>query len=171
MSERRIVIYGEAVLREVSEAVDEINQQVKDLVSNMVDTLKKAKGLGLSAVQIGVLKRVFVVDLTAVDLTETLRVFVNPEILETSGEAEMEEGCLSFPGIYQKIVRPAVVKVKATDLEGREFLLEAKGMAARAILHEYDHLEGKLYIDRMTPLTRTLLKGRLRKLAKSSCVA
>ncbi len=171
MSERRIVIYGEAVLREVSEAVDEINQQVKDLVSDMVDTLKKAKGLGLSAVQIGVLKRVFILDLAAVDLTETLRVFVNPEILETSGEAEMEEGCLSFPGIYQKIVRPAVVKVKATDLEGREFVLEAKGMAARAILHEYDHLEGKLYIDRMTPLTRTLLKGRLKKLAKSSCAA
>ena len=171
MSERRIVIYGEAVLREVSEAVDEINRQVKDLVSDMVDTLKKAKGLGLSAVQIGVLKRVFIVDLTAVDLTETLRVFINPEILETSGEAEMEEGCLSFPGIYQKIVRPAVVKVKATDLEGREFVLEAKGMAARAILHEYDHLEGTLYIDRMTPLTRTLLKGRLRKLAKSSCAA
>ena len=171
MSERRIVIYGEAVLREVSEAVDEINQQVKDLVSNMVDTLKKAKGLGLSAVQIGVLKCVFIVDLTAVDLTETLRVFINPEILETSGEAEMEEGCLSFPGIYQKIIRPTVVKVKATDLEGREFVLEAKGMAARAILHEYDHLEGKLYIERMTPLTRTLLKGRLRKLAKSSCAA
>ncbi len=171
MSERRIVIYGEAVLREVSEAVDEINQQVKDLVSDMVDTLKKAKGLGLSAVQIGVLKRVFVIDLAVVDLTETLRVFINPEILEKSGEAEMEEGCLSFPGIYQKIVRPAVVKVKATDLEGHEFVLEAKGMAARAILHEYDHLEGKLYIDRMTPLTRTLLKGRLRKLAKSSCAA
>jgi peptide deformylase len=171
VSERRIVIYGEAVLREVSEAVDEINRQVKDLVSDMVDTLKKAKGLGLSAVQIGVLKRVFIVDLSVVDLTETLRVFINPEILETSGEAEMEEGCLSFPGIYQKIVRPAVVKVKATDLEGREFVLEAKGMAARAILHEYDHLEGKLYIERMTPLTRTLLKGRLKKLAKSSCAA
>lgn len=171
MSERRIVIYGEAVLREVSEAVDEINQQVKDLVSDLVDTLKKAKGLGLSAVQIGVLKRVFIVDLSAVDLTETLRVFINPEILETNGEAEMEEGCLSFPGIYQKIVRPARVKMKATDLEGREFVLEATGMAARAILHEYDHLEGKLYVERMTPLTRTLLKGRLKKLAKSSCAA
>ncbi|MCK4462261.1 MAG: peptide deformylase [candidate division Zixibacteria bacterium] len=171
MSERRIVIYGEAVLREVSEAVDEINQQVKDLVSDLVDTLKKAKGLGLSAVQIGVLKRVFITDLAAVDLTETIRVFINPKILETDGEVELEEGCLSFPGIYQKIVRPAHVKVKATDLEGREFVLEAKGLAARAILHEYDHLEGTLYIDRMTPLTRTLLKGRLRKLAKSSCAA
>jgi len=171
VAERRIVIYGENVLREVSEAVDEINQQVKDLVSDLVDTLKKAKGLGLSAVQIGVLKRVFILDLSAVDLTESLRVFINPEIVKSSGEIEMEEGCLSFPGIYQKIVRPAEVTVKATDLEGREFVLETKGLAARAVLHEYDHLEGKLFIDRMTPLTRTLLKGRLRKLARSSYAA
>lgn len=171
MAERRIVTYGDPVLREVSEAVEVINQQVKDLVSDLEDTLKKAQGLGLSAVQIGVLVRVFVVDLSVVDITETLRVFINPEIIETDGEIEMEEGCLSFPGIYQKIVRPSKVKVRAIDLEGREFVLEAAGLAARAILHEYDHLEGVLYIERMTPLTRTLLRGRLRKLAKSSCAA
>ncbi|MDH3892777.1 MAG: peptide deformylase [candidate division Zixibacteria bacterium] len=171
MAERRIVTYGDPVLREVSEAVEIINQQVKDLVSDLVDTLKKAKGLGLSAVQIGVLQRVFIVDLSAVDITETLRVFINPEIVQSEGEIEMEEGCLSFPGIYQKIVRPAKVKVKALDLEGREYVLEASGLAARALLHEYDHLEGILYIERMTPLTRTLLRGRLRKLAKSSCAA
>jgi peptide deformylase len=169
VAERRIVTYGDPVLREVSEAVDEINQQVKDLVSDMVDTLKEANGLGLSAVQIGVLKRVCIVDLSAIDITETLRVFINPEIFDIEGEIEMEEGCLSFPGIYQKIVRPAKVKVRAKDLEGREFVLEAAGLAARAILHEYDHLEGTLYVERMTPLTRTLLRGRLRKLAKSSC--
>lgn len=171
MAEQRIVKYGDPVLREVSEAVEVINQQVKDLVSDLVDTLKKAKGLGLSAVQIGVLQRVFVVDLSAVDITETPRVFINPEIIEATGEIEMEEGCLSFPGIYQKIVRPAKVKVRAIDLEGREFVLEAGGLAARAVLHEYDHLEGVLYTERMTPLTRTLLRGRLRKLAKSSCAA
>jgi peptide deformylase len=169
VAERRIVTYGDPVLREVSEAVDKINQQVKDLVSDMVDTLKEANGLGLSAVQIGVLKRVCIVDLSAIDITETLRVFINPEIFDIEGEIEMEEGCLSFPGIYQKIVRPAKVKVRAKDLEGREFVLEAAGLAARAILHEYDHLEGTLYVERMTPLTRTLLRGRLRKLAKSSC--
>ena len=171
MAERRIVTYGDPVLREVSEAVDVINQQVKDLVSDLVDTLKKAKGLGLSAVQIGVLQRVFIVDLSAIDITETVRVFINPEIIESTGEIEMEEGCLSFPGIYQKIGRPAKVKVRVMDVEGREFVLEAAGLAARAILHEYDHLEGVLYVERMTPLTRTLLRGRLRKLAKSSCAA
>ena len=168
MAERRIVTYGDPVLREVSEPIEKIDQEIKDLVSDMADTLEKAKGLGLSAVQIGVLKRLFIVDLSAVDITETLRVFINPEIIATEGEQEMEEGCLSFPGIYQKLDRPAKVKVRATDLDGNEFELEAKGLAARAVLHEYDHLQGVLFIDHMSPLTRTLLKGRLRKLKTAS---
>ena len=168
MAERRIVTYGDPVLREVSEPVERIDQEIRELVSDLMDTLRKAKGLGLSAVQIGVTKRVFIVDLSAIDLTETLRVFINPEILETSGDEEIEEGCLSFPGIYQRIVRPAQAQVRATDLDGNEFILSATGLAARAILHEYDHLEGNLFIDRMSPITRTLLRSRLRKLAKAS---
>jgi len=169
LAERGIVIYGDPVLREVSEKVESIDREIKDLVSDMQDTLKRAKGLGLSAVQIGVLKRVFIIDLSAVNITESLRVFVNPEIIEVSGEEEeMEEGCLSFPGIYQKLTRPSRVKVRATDLEGNEFELETKGLAARAVQHEFDHLEGTLFIDHMSPLTRTLLKGRLRKLSQAS---
>lgn len=168
MAERPIVIYGDPVLREVCHEVDEVNPEVKDLVSDLVDTLKKAQGLGLAAPQIGALKRVFVVDLSVVDITATLKVFVSPEILETSGEAEIEEGCLSFPGIYQKIVRPAKVRIRALDADGNQFELEADGLAARAILHEYDHLEGKLFIDHLSPLARTMLKGKLKKLAKAS---
>ena len=80
----------------------------------------------------------------------------------------MEEGCLSFPGLYLKIVRPAKVKVRATDVDGNRFEMTAQGLAARAILHEYDHLEGKLFIDYLSPLARTMIKGRLRKLAKVS---
>lgn len=167
MAERLIVVYGDPVLREKSEPVEEINQEIRDLVSDLRDTLKKASGLGLSAVQIGVLKRVFIVDLSTIDLTETLRVFLNPEIIAASDDIELEEGCLSFPGIYQKIVRPGKVTVRATGLDGMEFQVTGTGMAARAFLHEYDHLEGKLFIDRMSPITRTLLSGRLRKLAKS----
>jgi len=163
-----IVIYGNKVLREVSEKVDTINQEIKDLVSDLIDTLKKAQGLGLSAVQIGILKRVFIVDLSAVDITAKLKVFINPEIIITEGEIEFEEGCLSFPGIYQKIVRPAKVKVKALDVDGKPFELEADSLIARAILHEYDHLEGKLFIDYLSPLAKTMLKGRLKKLAKAS---
>lgn len=168
MAERPIVIYGDPVLREVSQPVDEINQEVKDLVSDLVDTLKKARGLGLSAVQIGVLKRVFIVDLSAVDITAQLRVFINPEIIERDGEEEYEEGCLSFPGIYQKIVRPSKVRVRALDVDGKPFELEVGGLAARAIQHEFDHLEGKLFIDYLSPLARTMLKGRLKKLSIAS---
>ena len=168
MAERRIVIFGEAVLREVSEAVDEVNQQVKDLVSDLEDTLKKAKGLGLSAVQIGVLKRVFILDLSVVDLTETLRVFINPEIIESEGEAEMEEGCLSFPGIFQRLSRPGRIKVKALDENGEKFVLEAEGIIARAIQHENDHLDAVLFIDHFSALSRALVDRKLKRLSKSS---
>jgi len=166
---RPIVIYGDPVLREKAEPVGEVNQEVKDLVSDMVDTLKKAQGLGLAAPQIGVPKRIFIVDLSAIDINGSLKVFIDPEIVDTGDEqSEYEEGCLSFPGLYQKIARPATVRVRATDLDGNQFELEADGMLARAVLHEYDHLEGILFIDRMSPLTRTMLKGRLRKLQKVS---
>jgi len=168
VAERPIVTYGNPVLRKKSEPVDGINQEVKDLVSDLTDTLKKAKGLGLSAVQIGVLKRVFIVDLTAVDVNESLRVYINPEIIEKDGEVTYEEGCLSFPGIYQNVTRPGQVKVRATDLDGKVFEQVAEGLAGRAILHEYDHLEGKLFIDYLSSISRTLLKGRLKKLAEAS---
>lgn len=168
MAERPIVLYGDPVLREVSQPVEEIDQGVKDLVSDLTDTLKKAKGLGLAANQIGVARRVIAVDLSVIDINQSLVVFINPEIIETSGEVEMEEGCLSFPDVYLKIVRPERVKVRARDIDGREFEMEADGVAARAILHEYDHIEGKLFIDLLTPLARTMIKGRLRKLAAAS---
>lgn len=169
MAERPIVIYGDPVLRETAKPVEEINQDVKDLVSNLVDTLKKAKGLGLAASQIGDAQPVFIIDLSAVDINQSLTVFINPEIIEMSDEeVEMEEGCLSFPDMYLKITRPKRVKVRAMDLEGNLFEIEADGLAARAIQHEYDHTQGKLYIDRISPMTRTLIRGRLRKLAAAS---
>jgi peptide deformylase len=168
VAERPIVIYGDPVLREVSHPVEEINQEVKDLVSQMVDTLRRAKGLGLAASQVGAPLRLFILDLSAIDIDESIRVFINPEILETDGEIEMEEGCLSFPELYLRITRAERVKVRATDLDGNRFELAADGVAARAILHEYDHTQGKLFIDHLSPLARTLLKGRLRKLAAAS---
>jgi peptide deformylase len=168
VAERPIVIYGDPVLRETTDPVGEINQAVKELVSDMVDTLRKAKGLGLAASQVGVAQRLFIVDLRAVDIEESLKVFIDPEILETSGEIEMEEGCLSFPELYLKITRPERVRVSATDLDGNRFEMAAEGMVARAILHEFDHTLGKLFIDRLSPLAKTMIKGRLRKLAEAS---
>ncbi len=169
MTARPIVIYGDPVLREKAQPVEQVDRGVKDLVSDMIDTLKEAQGLGLAAPQIGESSRVFIIDLSAIDINAEVMVFINPEILETGDEpADMEEGCLSFPGLYQKVSRPATVRVRATDLHGNQFELSADGILARAILHEYDHLEGILYIDRMSALTRTMIKGRLRKLQKVS---
>lgn len=167
MAARPIVLYGDPVLREKAKPVDKINQAVKDLVAGMTATLKNAKGLGLAAPQVGESLRIFIIDLSALELTEPLRVFINPQILETSGETMLEEGCLSFPGIYQKIVRPEFVRVRATDIDGNGFELNASGVLARAIQHEYDHLEGKLFIDYISSLSRALLKGRLRRLTAS----
>ncbi|MFH2036362.1 MAG: peptide deformylase [Candidatus Zixiibacteriota bacterium] len=166
MADRPIVLYGDPVLREIAKPVEEIDQSVKNLVENLKATLQKAKGLGLAAPQIGESKRIFIVDLSAIDLTESARVFINPEIIEETGEVLLEEGCLSFPGIYQKIVRAEKIKVKALDIDGKEFILEANGMLARAIQHEFDHLEGKLFIDYLSSISLVLLKGKLSKLKK-----
>jgi len=168
VAERPIVLFGDPVLREKAQPVEEVDRGIKDLVAEMIATLKKAKGLGLAAPQVGESKRIFLIDISAIELTESMRVFINPKILETSGEVLMEEGCLSFPGIYQKIVRPEVVRIEATDLEGKKFTMRADGMLARAILHEYDHLEGKLFIDYFSPISRALLSGRLKKLATAA---
>ena len=172
MAERQIVKYGDPVLREVSKKVEKIDQGTKDLVSDMTDTLEAASGLGLAAVQIGVLLRVFIIDLAAIDPTASLKVYINPEILKTSGdEVEMEEGCLSFPGIYQKIFRPERVRIRATGLDGKVFEESLDGVAARAVLHEYDHIEGKLFVDYLSPIAKTLLSGKLKKLAAGGVVA
>lgn len=165
---RQIVTYGNDVLRKKAAPVNEIDQETKDLVADMIATLKDANGLGLAAPQVGELKRIFILDLSPVDLTEEVRVFINPEIIEASGEITMEEGCLSFPGIFQKLTRPQYVRIKALDLTGKEFELEADGILARAILHEFDHLEGKLFIDYLSSISRAMLSGRLRRLAAAS---
>ncbi len=165
MAEQPIVIYGDPVLREVSEPVIEIDREIKDLVSDLKDTLKKAGGLGLAAVQIGELKRVFIVDFSSIDLDASLKVFINPEIMEKSGEIEMEEGCLSIPEIYQKIIRPEKVKVIALGIDGKEFSMNLNGIAARIVQHEYDHLEGKLFLDYISPMAKTMLKGKLKRLS------
>lgn len=168
MTRRPIVIYGDPVLREKAEPVNEINRDIKELVADMIATIQDANGLGLAAPQVGVSKRIFIADLSALDLTESIRVFINPEILESTGEVVLEEGCLSFPGIYQKISRPEIVKIRATDVDGNLFEMEATGMMARAILHEFDHLEGKLFIDYLSSISRALMKGKLKKLSAAS---
>ncbi len=168
MAVRPIVIYGDPVLREKTKGVDKVDQKTKDLVADMIATLKDARGLGLAAPQVGVAKRIFITDLTPLDLTESVRVFINPEIVEASGKVALEEGCLSFPGLFQNVSRPEKVTVCALGLDGQPFELTAEGMLARAILHEYDHLEGILFIDHLSSISRALIQGKLRKMAAAS---
>lgn len=168
MASRPIVKFGNPVLRDVSEPVEQLSAEVKELIASMRETLEEANGLGLAAVQVGVPLRIFLVDLSVIDITASTKVFVNPEILETSGFVEYEEGCLSFPGIYQRLTRPERVKVKALDEHGREFIINAEGIAARAILHEYDHLDGVLFIDHFSAVSRALVDRKLKRLAKSA---
>ena len=132
-----------AVLRKTSKPVDKFDGRLAELIEDMIDTMKKADGAGLSAVQVGILKRVFIVS------TENgIQEFINPEILEASGECPIkEEGCLSVPGRYGKVVRPNKVVVKAQDKNGNEFVKTYKGFEAKAVAHENDHLNGILYID------------------------
>lgn len=144
MAIRNIRTIGDDVLRKKSKEVEEITSREITLIEDMVDTMFEANGVGLAAPQVGVLKRIFVIDIG--DENGTM-VFINPEILETSGSQCDEEGCLSIPGESKQVERPNYVKVKAYNEKGEQFILEGEELLARAILHENDHLDGILYVD------------------------
>ncbi|MDU5105876.1 MULTISPECIES: peptide deformylase [unclassified Clostridium] len=144
MAIRNIRINGDDVLRKKCKVVTEITPRTLKLIKDMADTMYDADGVGLAAPQVGILQRIFVIDVFD---DYGLRVFINPEILEVSGTQLGEEGCLSVPGEAAEVERPNYVKVKALNEKGEEFILEATELLARAILHENDHLNGKLFID------------------------
>jgi len=168
MAVDKIRLYGDPVLRKVSEPVAEIDDEIRDLFQRLVDTVEEAGGLGLAAPQIGVSKRVIVV----VDIDETGRrshfLLVNPEIVSACGEQASEEGCLSIPEIYAKVKRAQSVVVKGIDREGREMEIEASGLGARAFAHEIDHLDGVLFVDRIGRVKRSLIRKRLNEIKKQS---
>ncbi|MCH9031302.1 MAG: peptide deformylase [candidate division Zixibacteria bacterium] len=164
MATKPIVLYGDPVLREKSEPIEKIDSEIKNLVADMIATLRKAEGLGLAANQVGVAKRVFIIETSMIDGSDEMLVCINPEITETSGEVEYEEGCLSFPGIFERVTRPAEAVLRATDLDGIKFERRADGLFARALLHELDHLNGKLFIDHLSSLSRQLISKKLKKL-------
>jgi len=166
--EREIRIYPDEVLKKRAERVEEFNSELKELVGDMFDTMYKKGGVGLAANQVGVLKRVFILDLNSGKEAQGKEklVFVNPEIIYSEGEVIAEEGCLSLPGLWKKVKRASKVVIKAQDLEGREFQMEAEGLLARALQHELDHLNGVVFIDRLSPLQRRLALEKYRKLKK-----
>lgn len=144
MAIRSIRIEGDAILRKKSKVVEKIDERLLTLIEDMKETMYAADGVGLAAVQVGILKKLFVID--AYD-GEGARVFINPEILEKSGSQIDFEGCLSIPGKSEEVERPDYVKVKATNEKGEAFVLEGHDLLARAILHENDHLYGILFVD------------------------
>ena len=144
MALRNIRKIGDAVLREQCRKVEKIDNRLLTLIADMIETMYEADGVGLAAPQVGVLKRLFVIDVGDGPL-----VFINPEILETNGTQVGEEGCLSVPGVYEEVSRANYVKARAMNEKGQEFEIEGEELLARAILHEYDHLNGTLFVDRL----------------------
>lgn len=146
MAIRTIRISTDEVLRKTCKVVKEITPNVITLLDDMADTMYEANGVGLAAPQVGILKRICVID-----VGEGLIELINPEILETSGSQIDDEGCLSLPGKYAPVDRPNYVKVKATNRNGEEYIIEGEELLARALCHEIDHLDGILYIDKALP--------------------
>ena len=155
MAIRNIRKNGDEILRKKSRAVEKVDEKIKELVKDMLETMYKNNGVGLAAPQVGILKRVVVIDLY--DNNGPI-VLINPEIIKEKGEQEVEEGCLSFPNQFAKIIRPAEVTVKALDEDGKEIKIKAKELLAQAISHEVDHLEGILFVDKIIPGTLETVK-------------
>lgn len=160
---RTILHYPDARLREPGKRVDAVTPELVQLLDDMAETMYAAPGVGLAATQIGEAVQVFIVDCADDDEKTELREFINPEILEATGEVTWQEGCLSFPGVQEDIDRAARVRVRAMDRTGATFELEAEGLLAVAIQHEYDHLQGKLMIDHMGALKKRMVHRKMTK--------
>jgi peptide deformylase len=144
-----------------AQPVEQVDDDVRRLVADMFETMYSAPGIGLAATQVDVHRRVIVIDVS--EEKNEPRVFINPEILSRDGLEEMEEGCLSVPGIYEKVRRAERVKVRALDRDGQPFELEADGLLAVCIQHEIDHLDGKLFVDYLSQMKRQRIRKKLEK--------
>jgi peptide deformylase len=156
-----ILRYPDERLHRVAAPVEEINDRIRQLVRDMAQTMYAAPGIGLAATQVDVHERVIVIDIS--ETRDQLHVFINPEILESRGQAECEEGCLSVPGIYEKVTRAEWVKVRARDAEGKSFRREADGLLGVCIQHEMDHLKGKVFVEYLSRLKQSRIVARLKK--------
>ena len=167
MAVRPIVLYPDSVLLRPTRVVEEVNDEIRELVRNMATTMYTAPGIGLAANQIGVSLRVCIVDVTGGETPDSLKVFINPEVRATEGSQGGEEGCLSFPDITLEIERPLKTTVEALDVDGRRFSFVAEGLMARAILHECEHLEGRVFLRNVSALKRELVKKQIQKRIKA----
>jgi peptide deformylase len=163
-----IVLYGEQVLEKQAEAVTDFDTpELNKLIEDMFESMYAAKGVGLAAPQIGVAKRIAVIDLSVAEDPQQKIVLINPEIIRKEEFQTGEEGCLSLPGFREQVTRPKSVTVRAQNVKGEWFEMNGEELLARAFCHEIDHLNGRLYISHVSALKRDLIRRKVRKLAKA----
>ncbi len=158
-----IMVFGNPILAEKAQEIENIDEDLCLLAQNMIHTMHAAPGIGLAAPQVNRSIRLFTIDLSVGEKDDDVIILINPEILSSDGEDFLEEGCLSVPEINEKISRPSRVIVKGIDLDGKETIIESSGLLARVLCHEVDHLNGKLFIDHLSPLKKNIIKKKLRK--------
>ena len=167
MAIREIKKFPEPVLKKKTAPVTAFDEELQRLIDDMVETMYAAPGVGLAAPQVGVSKRLAVIDISSHEEQYPLIVIINPSILKSEGEIEFEEGCLSIPGFREPVSRAKKTRVKAQDAHGNWFELEGEDLLSRAIQHENDHLDGVLFIHRISPLKRDLIRRKIRRLQKA----
>jgi len=167
MALRPVVLYPDPVLLKPTRPVERFDDELRELLRDMAETMFAASGVGLAANQIGVPLRLFVADVSAGESPDALRVFINPEITELRGREVGEEGCLSFPDVTLDIERARGVTVEALDAEGQPFTFEAEGLLARAVQHECEHLDGQVFLRHLSSIKRELIKKQIKKRIKA----
>ena len=158
----KIILYPDPILKKRAQPIEKITPEIKALAENMIDLMVQARGIGLAAPQVGASYRLFVVSLTSD--AQDAQVFINPQIKDAQGLSEIEEGCLSLPGIHVKVCRPAECVITAQDLTGESFSFQAHELEASVVQHETDHLDGRLIIDRTTTLQRMACRKTIKQL-------
>ena len=169
MAPLEILRYPDERLHTVADPVLEVDDEVRQLVRDMAETMYAAPGIGLAATQVNVHRRIIVIDIS--ESRDELVVLINPQIVAAEGTQECEEGCLSVPGVYEKVNRAAKVKVRALGADGQPFELEAEGLLAVCIQHEMDHLEGKVFVEYLSRLKQTRIRARMQKKSRRAAVA
>jgi peptide deformylase len=162
-----ILKYGSPELKTVSNPVDAFDDELEKISKNMIETMYSSPGIGLAANQIGINIRLVTIDLSVGEDPSQLIILCNPEIASSEGEQKNDEGCLSIPDFSDVVVRPQKLAIRGVNLKGEEVRYEGEGLLARCFCHEIDHLNGILFVDRLSPLKRTLIRNRIKKLAKA----
>ena len=161
MAKLPILLYPDPRLHTIAAGVTQVDDKIRQLINDMGETMYAAPGVGLAATQVDVHLRIIVIDSSPTH--DQLRVFINPELLELSGEADCEEGCLSVPGIYEKVTRAQRIRVRALDENGAPFELDAEGLQAVCIQHEMDHLDGKVFVEKLSRMKRQRILAKIKK--------